>query len=419
MGPEGGLSRRERVLTALRHEEPDRVPIDLGAMASTGIHAVAYAALKRHLGLKGGVVRVYDVGQQLAEPEREVLELFHVDVLDITRSLEPCGPDERKWKPWVLPDGTPCEIPDWFNPQPDGRGGWVVKDASGTVVSRMPAGGFYFGGVDSWHGRPPLADVRSPEDVDGYNWEAHRVSDTRVEWLRRKAEYLYRFTDYALMFSTYMGFHEWGQGLRGWSTWLADLVHRRVLAHRILDRMLEVNLYNLKKYVEALKDYVQIIEFGDDLGTQLGPQIPPRVYREMLKPYHEELFRYVKRHSRMFVFLHSCGSIYALIPDLIDAGVDVLNPVQISARDMEPEKLKREFGEQVTFWGGGCDTQRVLPFATPAEVAEHVRRNVETFKPGGGFVFVQVHNIQPRVPPENIVAMFKTALEHGWYARSP
>lgn len=412
------MSRRERVLAALRHEEADRVPIDLGAMASTGIHAVAYAALKRYLGLKGGVVRVYDTGQVLAEPEKEVLELFHVDVLDVTRSLEPCGPDGRRWKPWVLPDGTPCEVPEWFNPEPDGQGGWVLRDANGRVVSRMPSGGYYFGSVDSWHGKPPLANIKSPEEVDSYNWDAHKVGDAYVEWVRRKAEHLYRTTDYALMFSTYAGFHEWGQGLRGWSTWLVDLTFRRSLASKILDRMLEVHLHNVRKYVEALKEYVQVIEFGDDLGTQVGPQIPPKVYRETLKPYHEELFQYVKKHSKMFVFLHSCGSIYALISDLIDAGVDALNPVQISAKDMEPERLKREFGEQVTFWGGGCDTQHVLPLAKPGEVAEHVKRNVEVFKPGGGFVFVQVHNIQPHVPPENIVAMFKAAYEHGWYRRA-
>lgn len=411
------MGRRSRVLAALRHEELDRVPIDLGSMASTGIHAIAYAALKRYLGLKGGIVRVYDVGQQLAEPEREVLELFHVDVVEVNRSLEPCGPDDRRWKPWTLPDGTSCEVPEWFNPEPDGAGGWVIRDGSGRVVSRMPAGGYYFGGVESWHGRPPLASIKSLGEVDDYNWDAYKVSDAYVEGLRRRAEHLYRATDYALMFPTYMSFHEWAQGLRGWGTWLADLVHRRALASKILDRMLEVHMHNLKRYVEALGDFVQVIGFGDDLGAQTGPQIPPKVYREILKPYHEEVFQYVKRHSRMFVFLHSCGSIRALIRDLVDAGVDALNPVQISARDMEPEGLKREFGEQVTFWGGGCDTQRVLPFATPQEVAEHVRRNVEIFKPGGGFVFTQVHNIQPRVPPENIVSMFAAAYEHGWYGR--
>ena len=135
----------------------------------------------------------------------------------------------------------------------------------------------------------------------------------------------------------------------------------------------------------------------------------------MIKPYHEELFQYVKKHSKLFVFLHSCGSIYALIPDLIDAGVDVLNPVQISAKDMNPKRLKREFGEQITFWGGGIDTQHVLPFAKPNEIAEHVRRNISIFAPGGGYVFNQVHNIQAHVPPENIVTMFKTAYEYGKY----
>ncbi|MCS7105277.1 MAG: uroporphyrinogen decarboxylase family protein [Thermofilaceae archaeon] len=407
------MDPRERLLTALKHEEPDRVPIDLGAMASTGIHAIAYAELKKHLGL-GGLLRVYDTGQMLAEPEENVLKLFHVDVLDVARSLDPCGPDWRKWKPWVLPDGTPCEVPEWFNPEPDGAGGWVIRDSNGELVSRMPGSSYYFGGAFSWRGKPQLAKARL-EEVDRYPWEAHKVGEAYVELLKRKAEYLYRETSYALMFSTYTGFHEWGQGLRGWSTWLADLTFRRSLASKILDHMLEVNLYNVKRYLEALKEYIQVIEFGDDLGTQVGPQIHPKVYREVLKPYHEELFKYVKKHSRVFVFLHSCGSIYELIPDLIDAGVDVLNPVQISAKGMEPEKLKKEFGEQIAFWGGGCDTQRVLPFATSREVAEHVKRNLEVFKPGGGYVFVQVHNIQPRTPPENVLTMFKTAYDYSWY----
>ena len=404
------MRSRERVLVALNHEEPDRVPIDLGSMPSTGITALAYARLKEYLGLKGGVVRIYDVGQQLAEPEKEILELFHIDVIDLKRSLEPCGPDGGRWKKWQLPDGTPCEIPEWFNPEPDGAGGWVVRDSKGRIIMRMPKGGYYFDTV--YH---PLEKVRRKADIEEYDWDAHKVSDEYVAALRRKAEYLYKNTDYAIMFFGAGSIHEWGQSLRGWSNWLIDLRLRKHIAEALLEHMMDVLMYNLKRYVEALKDYVQIIGFGDDLGVQTGPQISPETYREMIKPYHEELFQYVKKHSKLFVFLHSCGSIYALIPDLIDAGVDVLNPVQISAKDMNPKRLKREFGEQITFWGGGIDTQHVLPFAKPNEIAEHVRRNISIFAPGGGYVFNQVHNIQAHVPPENIVTMFKTAYEYGKY----
>ncbi|HFC49353.1 MAG TPA: methyltransferase [Thermofilum sp.] len=406
------MKPRERLITALKHDEPDRVPIDLGSMPSTGIMAVAYARLKEYFGIKGGVIRVYDTGQQLAEPEEFLLNSFHVDVIDLKRSLPPSGPDNRRWKKWVLPDGTPCEVPEWFNPEPDGGGGWILRDEKGRIVSKMPKGSLYFDGV--YH---PLEKARLVKEVEDYPWERHKVSDEYVQWLKRKAEYLYHNTDYAIHFFGAGSLHEWGQALRGWSTWLVDLRVRKHIANAMLENMMEVLKHNLKKYVSALEGLVQVIGFGDDLGVQVGPQISPKTYREMLKPYHEELFRYVKKHSKMFVFLHSCGSIYDLIPDLIDAGVDAINPVQISARNMEPERLKREFGEQVTFWGGGVDTQSILPFSEPEEVKEHVKRNLETFKPGGGYVFNQVHNIQAKVPPQNIVEAYKAAYEYGFYIR--
>lgn len=404
------MSPRERVVVALNHEEPDRVPIDLGAMPSTGITALAYARLKRYLGLKGGRIRVYDVGQQLAEPEKEILNLFHVDVIDLGRSLESSAPDKRVWKRWKLPDGTPCEIPSWFNPQPDGSGGWIVKDSAGRVVMKMPKNGLYFDPV--YH---PLEKARTQSDIHDYNWDAHKASDIFFEAVRDRAEFLYKNTEYAIMAYGAGSMHEWAQGLRGWSNWLLDLTMRKSIASAMLEHMIDVLMHNLRKYLDAVKDYVQIIGFGDDLGVQTGPQISPKIYREMLKPYHQQLFQYVKRRSKLFVFLHSCGSIYPLIPDLIDAGVDILNPVQISARNMDPERLKREFGDQVVFWGGGVDTQHILPFSKPSEVASQVRKNISIFAPSGGYVFNQVHNIQAKVPPENIITMFKAAYSYGKY----
>ena len=404
------MSHRERVVTSLGHQEPDRVPVDFGSMGSTGITALAYAKLRSYLGIRGGRIRVYDTGQQLAEPEKPVLDLFGVDVIDLRRSLPPAAPDGQRWRRWILRDGTVCEAPQGFNPQPDGEGGYVIRDRSGNVVSRMPKDGFYFDSV--WH---PLEKMKSPSDADQIDWDGMKISDERLRILEEKAAFLERNTDYAIHFHGCGGIHEWGQGLRGWTNWLVDLGARKHLAEALLDRMMDVNMYNLKRIVERIAPHIQVLGFGDDLGMQIGPQISPKVYREMLKPRHEEMFTYAKRHSRCFVFLHSCGSIYRLIPDLIDAGVDALNPVQISAAEMDPKRLKEEFGEQITFWGGGADTQNVLGFRPVWEVVSHVRENLAIFAPGGGFVFNQVHNIQPNVSPEALVAMYQTALRAGSY----
>ncbi|MEM0219892.1 MAG: uroporphyrinogen decarboxylase family protein [Thermoproteota archaeon] len=404
------MNPRERVLIALKHEEPDRVPIDLGSMPSTGIMAIAYSRLKKYLGINKGVIRVYDTGQQLAEPEKEILEYFNVDVITLTRTLEPCGPSKEKWKPWKLPDGTQCEVPEWFNPEPDGAGGWVIKNDQGIVVSKMPKDSLFFDSV--YH---PFEKVENLKEVENYEWDSFKINESYAKYLRKKAEYLYENTIYAIHFFGFGSLHEWGQGLRGWSNWLMDLTMKRRIANVLLEKMFEVLRHNLKIYVEELKDYVQIIGFGgEDLGVQSGPQIPPKVYREMLKPYHSELFHYIKKHSKLFVFLHSCGSIYSLIPDLIDAGVDIINPVQISAKNMEPSKLKAEFGKQLTFWGGGVDTQHTF-YKKPEEVYEHVKNNILAFAPGGGYVFTQVHNIVANVPPENIVAAYRSAYENGRY----
>ena len=197
---------------------------------------------------------------------------------------------------------------------------------------------------------------------------------------------------------------------------MIDLAQEPKLAHALAQKLADHYVANLPRYLDAVGQHIQIIQMGDDLGTQQGPQISPAMYRQFIQPYHRQVYGYVKAHSDLPIFLHTCGSIYRLLPDLIEAGVDILNPVQISAAEMDPRRLKREFGQDVTFWGGGADTQHVLPTATPEEVRRHVRELIEIFAPGGGYVFCQVHNIQANVPPENVVAMFDAALEFGQYA---
>ena len=198
---------------------------------------------------------------------------------------------------------------------------------------------------------------------------------------------------------------------------MEDLAGQPALAEALLQRLADAACADLARYLDAVGEYIDIVQVGDDLGTQNGPQLSPRMYRRLVKPYQQQMWQFIKARSGLPVFLHCCGGIYPLIPDLIEAGVDILNPVQISAVGMDPVRLKAEFGRDLVFWGGGCDTQHVLPEGTPAQVADHVRRQIDILAPGGGFVFNQVHNIQANVPPENIVAMLDAALAYGGYSR--
>jgi uroporphyrinogen decarboxylase len=393
------MTSRERVLAALRHEEPDRVPIDFGGMRSTGIMAIAYARLKEYLGLSPGQIRVYDMTQQLAEVEPEVLERFGVDVIDLTNSL---GQDEPgRWKPWILPDGTPCYVPADVTLKPDANGGWTIW-TEGRPGHIMPADVLYFTNI--YH---PLADATTPADLAAYQWP--RLTDETLRDLQRRAETLYKHTQFAIMASFGGNVVEYGQSLRGWEQFMLDLADEDAFIEDLLEHIVETHLANLALFLEAVGDYVQIIQVGDDLGMQDRLLMSPTTYRRLIKSCHRRIYSYIHQHSDCYVFLHSCGSIYPVIPDLIEIGVDILNPVQTSAADMDPQRLKAEFGDRLTFWGGGCDTQQVITNAPPAEIAAHVAERLGTFAPGGGYVFNQVHNIQADVPPENVVAVYDTA----------
>jgi uroporphyrinogen decarboxylase len=403
------MNSRERVLTALRHQEPDRVPIDLDGMASTGIMAIAYNRLKAHLGIRGGETKVYDIGQQLAHPERPLLERFGVDVLPLTRAPLGLNPVHPAWKPWTLPDGSPALVPSDFRPVQNERGDWLILDAEGHATRRLPAGGLYFDQV--YH---PLAEVTTVAEIEAL--DLPDLSDDELAWLHREACRLYETTDKVIMGHFGGSILEAAQSLRGWERFMMDMALQPRLAQALAQKLADHYVANLPRYLGAVGDYIQIIQMGDDLGTQRGPQMSLEMYRRIIKPYHRQVYEYVKTRSDLYLFLHSCGSIYRLIPDLIELGVDILNPVQISAAEMEPARLKREFGQDIVFWGGGIDTQHVLPYATQEQVRQHVRELLGIFAPGGGYVFCQVHNIQANVPPENVVAMFEAALAFGRYS---
>jgi len=397
------MNHRERIIAAVRHQEPDRVPVDLGGMRSTTIMGLAYARLKEYLGIIEGDIYVFDPYLQLAYVEEPVRQRFGCDVVLLSESLL------GSWRDYVLPDGTPAKTCADFCTEPDSQGGEYSLDNTGRRTWYRPPGGYYFDPVFF-----PLADAETEDDLDHYEWSI--LTDEYLYKMQVEARRLFVETDYAVMGAIGGSFLEAVQWLRGYEKSMMDLAGDRTFAEALLDRVLENHLKNAELYLQAVGDYIQIIEMDDDLGTQLGSQIRPRLYYDQIQPRQKVLWdRIHELQPQVAVFLHSCGGIRDLIPGLIDAGLDILNPVQISAKGMDPSELKRDFGEKLCFWGGGCDTQHVLPFGTPEEVYLHTRRNVEIFKPGGGFVFSQVHNIQAGVPPENITAMFEAVHDIGRY----
>jgi uroporphyrinogen decarboxylase len=410
------MTSRERILAAIEHREPDKVPIDLGATPSSGISATAYGNLKKHLGVVEGHNRIYDVVQQLAQPEDFILKRFRVDAVDIGRSF---NQEAASWYDIRLADGQDAQYPAWFHPEPQADGSFIARSPDGTDVAHMPAGGTFFDQscfpyVDGYP-----ADFRNLDEAMGkILWAAlvHSPWDHANEpdfWqlLRQKTQALRQSTDRALMLVIGCNLFEWGTFLRRMDNFLMDLVADQGRVEALLDALMTRHLAALAKACAAVGDLVDIFRFGDDLGTNNGPFLSPRLYRTLFKPRHTLLCAYVHKHTRAKTFLHSCGSIHALMPDLIEAGFDIINPVQTTCRNMEPDRLKTDFGKDICFWGGGCDTKSILNLATPAEVKEHVRRRLDMFMPGGGFVFNTVHNILPEVPPGNIVAMFEAVAE--------
>lgn len=391
------MNSRDRILTALDHREPDRIPIDLGATESSGITGVACNRLKRYLGIKGRT-QVYDIHQMICKVEEPLVKKVGSDAIPLLR-------EPREWKPWTLQDGSPAEIPARAGLQRLDTGEVVRLSPDGRIIARSTPGGYYLDDV-----LPPLADARTTADIEKYqyfeqfDWPDY-INET-YEDLKHKAERLYRGTEYLIVGNLWVHIFAAGQSLRGFENFMIDLVANQKLAHCLMENLMKVYMERVSKYAEAVNQCVQVIEVNDDLGTQFGPQLDPELYRKMIKPYHKRLWGYIKEKTDCYLLLHSCGSVYNFIPDFIEMGVDALNPVQVSARNMDTAGLKKEFGSQIAFWGGGCDTQRVLPFGTPEEVQKEVRRRIDDLAPGGGFVFTQVHNIQPDVPPENIMAMY-------------
>lgn len=410
------MTPRERILSTISHKEPDRVPVDLGATPSSGISAIAYGNLKRHLGIASGHNRVYDVVQQLAQPEEDILNRFKIDVVDVGRTFDTADSD---WYDVTLFDGSAAQYPQWFHPTPAADGGWRSFAPDGTEIAmQLKDMNFYDQTCFPWIDDYPSDLSGLPAAMGKVHWAAlahspwdHAGDDGFWETLRANAIALRASTDRAIMVVVGCNLFEWGTFLRRMDNFLMDLLAEPENVERLLNALMEVHIATLDKVCRAVGDVVDVCRFGDDLGTDTGPFMAPATYRSLFKPHHTRLCEYVHKNSQMKTFLHSCGSIYSLLPDLIECGFDVINPVQTACYQMEPERLKAEFGKDITFWGGGADTRKTLNHGKPQEVKDDVRRRLDILAPGGGFVFNTIHNILPDVPPENVVAMYEAVEE--------
>jgi hypothetical protein len=400
------MTSRERVLTSLNFGEPDRVPIDLGSNIMSGIMAHALDRLRRHLGLAPRPVKVFELFQMLGEVEMDVVDRLGADILPVEPLVQFFGVRRENWKPWQLWDGTRVLVPGQFDVEVDSGGGWLLHtggNPANPVEARMPNGGFYFDmpglttSVPGWE-PPPLAEMR----------REHSLGSEDLEFLQARAEHLRATTDKALMLGA------WDAVGLPWLGSIPDflmlMASDKASVKDLFAVRTEVALANLEKLAAHLGDSIDIIGMdGTDYGSQNAEMIAPALFEELCIPYYSKQNAWVHNNTGWKTWYHSCGSITRILPMLIDAGVDIINPVQTSAAGMDPGGLKQRFGGRVVFWGGGVDTQRTLPFASPEEVAAQVRERIRIFAPGGGFVFNPIHNIQQGTPPENIVAAFDAA----------
>ncbi len=409
------MTSRERVLRTVNHQIPDRVPIDLGGMKASGIAAIAYDKLKRRLGISGPT-KIIDPRFMIAAVEDAVLRRFHVNVvpLDLSMVLSMVRP-EREWIPRRLFDGTEALFPPGTSIGEDAEGNWMLLNADGSPSAfRMPKNGHYFDDI-SFNCGDRIDPLKFRPIAD--------IPDEHLAILRDYGRSLHRDTDYAIL--------GWGfgvcflglslitdrasnvtQGLP--NEWMMMLMTEKETCHEMMGRSVEASIRCLKLLHEAVGDYAFAWGIAaDDSGTQRGEFIRPELWAEMIKPHYKKLCDWIHAHTRWKTFLHCCGSVHGLIGHFIEAGVDILNPVQTSAANMDPRRLKEEFGDRLVFWGGGCDTQSILGQGRPEEIRQHVKQRIEVFSAGGGYVFNQVHNIQANVPPENIIAMLDAAHEFG------
>lgn len=382
------MNSRERMQLALNHKEPDRVPFDLGATVLTSIHHKSYRALRSYLRLPEVEPDLMDIVQQIVAVDDDVYEILECDVKNVAP-----GPSSTFQREIKEMDGYSYFHDEWGI-------GW-----------KMPIkGGWYYDMFDH-----PLKDAETISDIEGYSWPDPR-DDARFEHISEKAAHAAQEEKQGVFIGGISaGIMEIAAWMRGFDNYFVDFVANEKLLIALMRKVMELKMAYWDRALELVDGNVDAVHEADDFAGQYKMLISPDAYRRIVKPLHKELFDFIHARTKAKLFFHSCGSIRPVIPDLIEIGVDILNPIQVSATGMDSAELKKEFGDDVVFWGGGVDTQRVLGDGTPDEVRAETKRRILDLAPGGGFVFAAVHNIQGNVPPENIMAMWETLQEYGVY----
>jgi uroporphyrinogen decarboxylase len=409
------MTSRERVRKVLSHEIPDRVPIAIGGNLTSGICVDAYADLVRHLGLKlPEPPKVYDLFQMLARVDEPVRRALHIDVIELENPKQRWGFWNNAWKPWKTFPGNTVSVPVGFNPVIDAKGYVCIHDDSGRSIAHMPPGGYYFERTE------PTAMSEQIVKMDPRKWESSLAlyTDEELRAIEAEGRRLHEETDYAVCggcgrialsdFGLFAG--------HTFSDWMVILMTEPAYAAEIMAASARRAYRNVELFLEAAGKYLDFIYVsGFDFGTQDREMFDPEIFRQLYLPHYRKICAMIHARYGLKTAIHSCGSNRGFLDLFIEAGLDVFNPVQTSAARMDPAELKKEFGDRLVFWGGGVDTQKVLPFGTPAEVRAQVRQRIETFGKGGGFLFCPIHNIQYKVPPANIMAMIEAVLEFGTY----
>jgi hypothetical protein len=410
------MTSRQRLLAALNHQQPDRVPVDFGSTAVTGIHVSALTRLRHALlGDPNYRAKVIEPYQMLGEIDDDLRNALGIDIAGITPRKTLFGFENKNFKPFTLFDGTPVLVPEHFNTTTDPSGDLLIYpegDTSAPPSGRMPRGGHFFDSIirqnpidddklnpaDNTEEFGPLADA----DLSYYQRALDRLAPTDAAIMLTMPGTA--FGDIALVPAPWL---KHPKGIRDVEEWYISTIARRDYVQKVFEIQCEIALRNIKQLANLFGNRIHATFLtGTDFGTQRGPFISPKTYRNLYKPFHKQVNDLIHALTTWKTFIHSCGSVFQLIPDFIDAGFDILNPVQCSAAQMDPLELKRQFGKDIVFWGGGVDTQHTLPFASPTDVYTQTRRRIEIFNQNGGFVFDSIHNIQATTPTENILAMF-------------
>ncbi len=383
------MDSRERVLTALKHQEPDRIPFDLAGTVTTGIHHIAYRNLLNYLGYQDRQVNVIEIIQQLADVHDDILERLKVDLRPVY-------------------GGLPS---DWDLDIEENENRTFFEDQWGIVWQKPKINGLYYDLKSH-----PFADMETAQEVEDYQF-LDPLDPERFKGKGEEAQKLHEETGAALALAGISaGFLEMAYWLRGYEQLFMDMAANHKMFEAILDKTVEHKIKYWQKALKLFGNRIDVVVEADDFASQTGMIFSPDTYRKFIKPRQKRLFDAIKEVKKdVFIFFHSCGAVYEIIPDLIEVGVEALNPVQVSAANMDSKKLKKEFGNDITFWGGGVDTQNILNSGTPEDVREEVKRRIDDFAPGGGFIFSPVHNVQADVPPENYMVMWETWNEYGKY----